>query len=83
MTTISEARASVDVVVQPAITIDRLSKRYGDANVVDDLSFPVPPRHPGVDDAAATRCRVNSHSDDTRPVGFNARTAPRRATYEH
>ena len=42
MTTISEPRAPVEVAVQPAITVDRLTKRYGDSNDVDDVSFSVP-----------------------------------------
>lgn len=42
MTTTIKGLVASDPVVQPAISVDRLTKRYGDRNVVDSLSFSIP-----------------------------------------
>jgi ABC-2 type transport system ATP-binding protein len=42
MTSILQEQSAAQVASQPAITVDRLTKRYGDKAVVDDLSFSVP-----------------------------------------
>ena len=42
MTTTIEHPVASDLVTQPAISVDQLTKRYGDRNVVDTLSFSIP-----------------------------------------
>lgn len=44
MTTIIEHPVPSDPITQPAISVDRLTKRYGDRNVVDSLTFSIPRR---------------------------------------